>query len=319
MTMYRIILCFAVSFAFLPAVRAEFTITADPASGVVITEDGKPVLQYNHKIVPLPEGYSEKIKGNAYLEKYAVPRSDYIHPFYDLDGEPITKDYSLDHAHHRGIYWAWPEVGYKGELGDLHALQKVFARPKGNTGCTAEGGKAFFVAENVWMWNDKEPIADEKVTVTVFKKTAEGRKINLVVEITPLVDGVTLARRGMKGYGGLNLRFLNLPDWKAGAFVSPEKPETNPAWTWGSWKNPKSEGNTELTLFEKASNPNYPGEFIEFKNLNWFQPAFPKSGTRYPLVKGEALTLRFQFWLHDASVSEDAKKAAWKEYQNEQL
>ena len=62
---------------------------------------------------------------------YAVPRSNYIHPVYGLSGEMLTRDWSKDHPHHRGIYWAWPEVEFGKKLGDLHALQIVFARPTG--------------------------------------------------------------------------------------------------------------------------------------------------------------------------------------------
>ena len=65
------------------------------------------------------------------LRIYARARSDYIHPLFGLEGETLTKDWSTDHPHHRGIYWAWPEVDWRGQRGDLHALQHVFARPTG--------------------------------------------------------------------------------------------------------------------------------------------------------------------------------------------
>jgi hypothetical protein len=306
-----------IPFLFLIAVgtviaRADFDIKVDDAKGeYVITENSVPVFQYNYKTIPLPEGYWDKVKGS----KYAVPRSNYIQPLFDFDGQPITKDWSNDHPHHRGIYWAWPEVGYKGELADLHALQKVFARPTGKILVSnTENDQFRLVAENVWKWKDEEPIVNELVAFTVFPRGENGRKINIDLRLESLVDEVTLARRGTKGYGGLNTRMQPLADWKASAFREKENAAQNPAWVCASWKNPKSEGRTELTVFEKSTNPDYPGEFVQFPDLNWFQPTFPKSGTRYTLKKSEPLTLRFQLWLHDASLNDEAKQKAWSEF-----
>ncbi|GHT45930.1 hypothetical protein FACS189454_06240 [Planctomycetales bacterium] len=298
--------------------RADFDVNVDGAKGeYIVSENNVPVFQYNYKTVPLPDGYWDKVKNNKHAAPYAVPRSNYIQPLFDFDGNPITKDWSADHPHHRGIYWAWPEVGYKGELADLHALQKVFARPTGKISAgKTDNGQFKLVAENVWKWKDEEPIVNELITFTVFPRGANGRKINIDLRLESLVDEVTIARRQTKAYGGLNIRMQPLADWKASAFSEKENAGQNPAWVCASWKNPKSEGRTELTVFEKATNPDYPGELIQFPEINWFQPTFPKSGTRYTLKKSEPLTLRYQLWLHDASFNDDAKKKAWSEYQD---
>ncbi|MDR0391656.1 MAG: PmoA family protein [Planctomycetaceae bacterium] len=314
-----VLLLFVVAFCTIKIASAEFRVkTNSETNQWIILENDKPVLQYNYGILPLPEGYFESLKGGKI---YAVPRGDYLHPIYDLDGEPITKDWNSDHPHHRGMYWAWPEVGYKNELGDLHALQKVFARPTGNIETvTTKDGQLKLIAENVWKWQDKEPIVREQATFTIFPVDKNGRKINLEFCFEALVDEVTLARRGTKHYGGLNLRMLPLKEFKIDSFYGKEKdtPITEqPAWVCGSWNNPKKEGRTELTIFEKATNPDYPGSLIQFPNLNWFQPTFPKTGTRYTLKKGTPLILRYQLWLHNATDDNNAKKESWKNYQNE--
>ncbi|MDR0610090.1 MAG: PmoA family protein [Planctomycetaceae bacterium] len=304
-------------------VFAEFQVKTNSETGQwLILENGKPVLQYNYKTLPLPDGYFESIsQGNR---KYAVPRSNYIHPLYDLDGEPITKDWSSDHPHHRGIYWAVPEVGYKNELGDLHALQKIFTQPTDKIETVTENGQLKLVAENVWKWEDKEPIVREQRTITVLPVDKNGRKINLDFQFESLVDEVTLARRQTQHYGGLNTRMLPLKEFKSGSFYGNEKEKETtipkqelPAWVFGSWKNPKSDGHTELTIFEKATNPDYPGDLIQYPNLNWFQPAFPKKGTRYILKKDKPLILRYQLWLHNAADNDNTKKESWKNFQNE--
>jgi len=277
-------------------------------------ENDKPVVQYNYAAVPLPDGYLEKL---THGQIYAVARSDYIHPLFGLDGKPVTLDWAMDHAHHRGIYWAWPEVGYKGELADLHALQDVFARPNGRIESAVKDGNLVLQAENIWKWKDEEPIVHETTVITVHPLDDNGRKIDLEFRFTGLVEEVTLARRGMEHYGGLNTRMERLEGFRSGAFreYEGEDAKNGAAWVFGTWKDATSGKTTELTVFESAVNPDYPGDFIEYPELQWFQTTFPKKGTRYSLKKDETLVLRFQLWLHEVTFDDAAKIEAWKAFQ----
>ena len=292
---------------------AELTVRTDSETGQwLVTENGTPVVQYNYLTIPLPEGYMEKLEHG---QIYAVPRSDYIHPLFDLDGQQVTLDWAMDHAHHRGIYWAWPEVGYKGELADLHALQQVFARPNGNIESDVKDGNLVIQAESLWKWNDEEPIVHETAVITTHPLSRDGRKIDLEFRFRGLVEEVTLARRGTEFYGGLNIRMALLDGFQSGAYREEINSSQTPAtWVFGTWKD--AAGKTmELTVFEKADNPDYPGDFIEYPDIQWFQTTFPKKGTRYSLKKDETLVLRFQLWLHEATFDDAAKIEAWKEYQ----
>jgi len=295
---------------------AELTARKDAETGQwLISENGKPVLQYNYATVPLPEGYLERLQHG---QQYAVARSNYLHPLFDLDGEPITMDWALDHAHHRGIYWAWPEVGYKGALGDLHALQVVFARPTGEIKVTKENAKLTLVAENVWKWKDEESIVHETVTIVVHPLDKAGRKIDMEFQFKGLANEVTLARRGTEAYGGLNIRMQQHVEQVIGTSKNDSESTTpQPSWVFTSWKSPKSEGRTEFTVFEKKGNPDYPGQLIQYPEINWFQPTFPKAGTRYSLKKDETLTLRYRLWIHNDAFDDVSRKHAWQDYQNE--
>ena len=294
--------------------NAEFTVQNNTQTGQwLISEDGKPVMQYNYATVPLPEGYLESL---SHGQEYAVPRSNYIHPLFGLNGEPITRDWADDHAHHRGIYWAWPEVGYKNQFGDLHALQHVFARPTGKIEVAEKKEKMTLRAENLWMWEDKEPIVHETALFTVHPFGEKGRLIDLEFRFKGLVDEVTLARRVMAHYGGLNTRMQPLPEQQSGFFPTKgEEAPDKPAWTYSTWKDATSGKTMELTVFEKTCNPDYPGEYIAFPEINWFQPTFPKSGTRYSLKKDETLTLHYRLWLHEAKYDDAEKQESWKDYQ----
>ena len=80
-------------------------------------------------------------------------------------------------------------------------------------------------------------------------------------------------------------------------------------------------GGTEpagFAVFEKNTNPDYPGDWIKYPNLPWFQPTFPAAGTRYILKKGKQLVLQYRLWIRPCSKTDDAEYAAqWKAFNGE--
>ena len=259
-----------------------------------LSEAGKPVLRYNYQTNE-PGGLLAKVTPDNL--KYARARSDYIHPLYGPDGEELTKDWSVDHPHHRGIYWAWPEVDYHGERGDLHALQRVFARPTGK--CEARNGSvcALIDAENIWLWDDREPIVRERALIRAWRAGRTGRFIDLEFHFTALKDDVALARRETDKYGGLNIRLAAVRDQEIVFHSDPTGTALRRAWAdlSGVFPGGKEAG---LAVFQAPGNPDYPGDWIEYPELNWFQPTFPTAGTRYVLKKDRPLVLRFRLLVH---------------------
>lgn len=246
----------------------------------------KPVLTYNFKTVPVPDGVGGK---------YAVARSNYVHPIYGPNGEILTKDYSKDHPHHRGIYWAWPEVTYKGQKRDLHALQGVFARPVKIL--RQEGGKhiAVLEVENVWKWGDAESIVKETATITVRQAEGGLRSIDFAFKFEALVPGVTVARRGQKAYGGFNMRCSAREELKITRHVGQgEEGGVIPAWAELTGVPPEGKEPIGLFLLQSPSNPHYPGDWVEYPNLAWLQPTFPSKGTAFALDTAKPLHLRYR-------------------------
>ena len=281
---------------------------------VIVTDAGRPVLQYNYATVNPPEGYLEKV--NAGNKKYALPRSNYVHPLYGPAGETLTFDWSKDHPHHRGIYWAWPEVGYQGELGDLHALQKVFARPTGNLELNSGDKAGTVIAENVWKWQDKTPIVGEKVRITVHKETDRGRIIDFHFEFTGIEETVTLARRGGRAYGGFNTRLSPHKDHTMKYHVDPETWKRRRAWYDSVGTPASAKGPVGMCIMEKATNPHYPAEPIQYEYLPWFEPTFPRKAMRYELKKGTTLTLDYRVWIRrEATVEKSQYEAVWDDFQ----
>ncbi len=283
------------------AMAQRMVASVEEGSGaVVLTDGGKPVLRYNYETIEPPEGYAEQLPDEA--RKYARPRSNYIHPLYGPGGEQLTDDWADDHPHHRGIYWAWPEVQYRGEMGDLHALQRVFARPTGELQLRDGDDFAQIEAENRWLWEDKTPIVREKATMRAWPADAQGRNIDLTFEFLALEEGVTLARRGTKRYGGLNIRLAPIEGLAIRHHADPA--DRSPRFAWqlatGTWRGAKQPAT--LVVFEHAGNPHYPADFVPIPHLPWFQPTFPKAGVRYALSKSEPLVLRYRLSIHSGGM-----------------
>lgn len=256
---------------------------------LVIEEDAQPVLQYNYWTVDRPDRHVQVSADNRI---YSRPRSDYIHPLYGLSGEVMTEDWPIDHPHHRGIYWAWPEVDYRGERGDLHALQRVFAYPTGRYHVRSGPVFAQIEAENVWRWEGQEPIVQEWALIRAYRRTAQGRYIDLALYITALKKPVLLARRATNLYGGLNMRLSALKSQKLVKHT-----EGAQAWAGAFGMFPGGRSEAGLLIFPYPSNPYHPPDWVDYPDLNWIQPTFPATGMRHELQPGKPLLLRYRLWI----------------------
>ena len=272
-----------------------------------LSEAGKPVLRYNYQTNEPGELLAKVTPDNL---KYARARSDYIHPLYGPGGEELTKDWSVDHPHHRGIYWAWPEVDYHGERGDLHALQRVFARPTGKCGAKDGPVCALMDAENLWRWDDREPIVRERALIRAWRAGPNGRFIDLEFHFTALKDDVALARRGTDKYGGLNIRLAAAREQEIVFHTDPAGTALRRAWAdlSGVFPGGKEAG---LAVFQAPGNPDYPGDWIKYPELNWLQPTFPAAGARYVLKKDQPLVLKFRLFIHPGKADEAKLAEGW--------
>jgi len=327
----------------------ETVMTAEalPGGQYVICESGTPVLQYNYftvyeqDVVRLESQKDLKIEyytidGGVYLDEYykanpgvertgkatsaiyAIPRSNYIHPLYGLDGEILTNDWpDADHAHHRGIFFGWPEVMYYSKLGDLYALQRVFARPTGNIRCT--GGKDFaeIEAENRWMWNDREAIVQEISTIRAYSASGGVRIVDLSLTLRALKDSITIATRFTNSYGGLNVRMATPQNQNIASHS--DLINASPQRSWATF-NGIFEGSTAssgMTILQHKDNPEYPGRWVDYPNLSWVQPTFPTPDTRYLLDKNKPLVLRYRLIVYQgARPDEKTMSKQWDDYHN---
>jgi hypothetical protein len=295
--------------AIFSSCKSEMRVAEDPSSGqIIISEGDRPVLQYNYKTVfekdamdTLPANKYSREANDTFMANpsiYAVPRSNYIHPVYGPSGELLTRDWSKDHPHHRGIYWAWPEVEFGNKLGDLHARQIVFARPTGNIKLENGPDYAQAEAENIWMWKDSIPVVREVAVIRAYHSADKGRVIDLAFRFIALKDSITLARRETRYYGGLNIR-MQTPKFQEISFYRDSSVNVPVrAWSDLSGLFSGSASGSGILVLQHHQNPDYPGEYIQYPDLAWIQPTFPASGTRYKLDPGVPLVLRYRLVVH---------------------
>lgn len=73
-------------------------------------------------------------------------------------------------------------------------------------------------------------------------------------------------------------------------------------------------------VFESEQNPGYPADYIEYPNLPWFQPTFPRAGERYTLHRNTPLTLRYRFWIIPGNApAEDVLRCEWAKFNSTPL
>ncbi len=279
----------------------------------VTSPDGKLILSYRHGR-PDP------------TYKYAV--TSYIHPLIGLDGEILTDSNTVDHRHHRGLFWAWVR---------LHWRERAEAEWWIPQGMTLEAhdlktttGPMFgrFDARHYWVYDPStasqpsegvaagERIVDEQVVCRVFKTTPAGRAIDVDLTLTAMQDRVKLGGQTQlnKGYGGLTLRFGADPT-HSGKTRSPkmvadgkpiEKDLNHLVARWVDWTavfdGPDGKPlrqRSGAAVFVHPSHPPLPAAPPE-----WIARTYGPINVAYPglemlaIPKDKPLRLRYRVWIH---------------------
>ena len=289
-------------------VRVPMAIRKDAAGDHYdVFDSGRPVLRYNHGIVPVPQGLPAN---------YA--RADYIHPIYGPSGEQLSDDYPKDHPHHRGVGWSWPVTRWNSEVRDIWACVGVWSRPVAIRRAIAGPVLAILDSEHAWKWGDTDAIVRERVIIRAFRSCEVGRLVDVEVRLTALVDGVAIGGRPHAGYGGFGLRGAPAKDRKITAGTSPAGSSTLWAWLDYSGVFAGGQGPAGIAIFEHWSNPYYPNKLHQYPGCNYVMPAFP--GEReVPLAKGKPLSLVHRLWVHPRYAEEKTLAEVCSGYNNPRI
>lgn len=185
----------------LPAAAdAEFAFRETSPTAIELTDNGKPVYVYNFGPT-LAKGFPESMR-----------RAAYLHPVYAPDGTVLSDDFNPNHAHHRGIFWAWPEITVNGKKDDIWTVKgfhEVFVRWEARE---TKPGVARLAVENGWYDGEKK-FVKEHVEVVAHPAEGSQRALDFTLRFEAVSDPVTIVGTPdqKKGFGGFAFRFAT-PD-----------------------------------------------------------------------------------------------------------
>lgn len=296
--------------------HADFTIE-DNGKALTVTENGQPVLVYNHAMVPAPNGVPEH-----------YTRACYIHPLFGPGGEVLTQDFPFDHRHHRGVFWAWPESTCGDRSLDTWVMETVRQETREILAREVVDGKAVLVLANFWRYNDEPdtPIVEEKVTITVHPLSDGARAIDFDLVFVNVSAGEVVIRGSkaddktgvVKGYGGLCFR----PDatrkpmvfTAAGGTASEDVLSLETPWCDVTF--PKERGGEAVSgvaIFQHPGNPGYPSDGWILRHYGFLGASWPHSDP-HPLAPGESFRLRYRMFVHDGNADDAGVARAFEEY-----
>jgi len=284
-----------------------FSIRGVSDKSVGVFEGERPVLVYNHGLM-VGEHVPER--------DHRRTRACYIHPVYGLDGEVLTEDFPRDHYHHHGIFWTWPYVGVGDKTYDLWqgtgmddrfvAWMKKEAGPK----------SAVVEVENGWFVGEKKVMA-ERVRITVHPAEEDSQAVDIRLVLTPTDRPVSLKGRGGKSYGGLTMRFQNLPREDVTITVPSgrtkgDRKMTRFEWVDYSAKYPRRDKPSGATVMIHPKHPDYPPM--------WLTRHYGPQCVGWPGVEaqtlepGKPVQLDYRIHIHRGLPEVEQLKAAYKRY-----
>ncbi len=255
---------------------------AGPAS-IRLVEDGKPVFVYNYGKI-LPKGIP---KDRA--------RCCYLHPVWAPNGVVVTDDFPEDHLHHRGIFWAWPVVRYRGVRYDLWLMRGVERRFSRWLAREASLRRARLAVENGWFVEGGQ-IVRETVEVTVHPVRDASRRLDFRLVFEALRGPVTLSGAPKPGtaYGGFCVRFAPRRETRITTetgVLEEENSNLVPS-RWAQLEALYEGGRAALRIDIDPANPGYPNGWC-LRHYGFLGVDFPGYDS-YPLEPRKPLELRYR-------------------------
>lgn len=185
----------------LPAdAEGEFAFKEISPTAIELSDSGKPVYVYNFGPT-LAKGFPEEMR-----------RAAYLHPVYAPDGTVVTDDFNPNHAHHRGIFWAWPEITVNGKKDDIWTVKGFREKFVRWVARDTKGDRARLAVENGWYDGDKR-FVKENVEIVAHPVEGNHRTLDFTLRFEAVSDPVTIVGTPdqKKGFGGFAFRFAT-PD-----------------------------------------------------------------------------------------------------------
>ena len=291
---------------------SEFRWEFNSAEQATLFEDGQSVFRY--QIKPLSQDGGP-------------PRSNYLHPVYDVSGRVVTEDFPTDHYHHRGIFWAWHQLLWKGKsLADPWIAENIQwvpsrGRDYGVTFAQSESGAELTISHDWVVPNPNDAGAEWRVLRETMRVVARARQedrrmLEFELSLQALVDGLTIGGSDDdKGYGGFSPRIKLPEDVQFIGQQGPVQPQHS-AVRGGAWMDVRGSVDGQLsgiTMMVHPSHPGFPLKWILRAQRSMQNPQWPG---RQPvtLPQGKSVVLRYGLLLHDGTLSSEALEREWTRF-----
>jgi len=304
-------------------IRSSSSLSPEP--GVQLTKDdsvlilkkgNQRILQYNHAIVPAPEGQSK-----------LYDRSGFIHPLWSPSGSVLTNIHPDDHYHHLGIWNPWVKTKFEGKAVDFWNLKEGQGTVRFNRFLSITGGLVYggFQAEQ-----DHVALQTSSGEKTVLKEVWDVRVYNVggpdsgywlwdFVSTQRCVADSPLLLEEYR-YGGFGFRAT--ADWKGetAAYLTSEGKTRKDAHAtrarWcdvagvsnGSWKG--------VTFFSNPQNFRHPEPmriWPEFDNDVFFNWA-PEQAGDFEMKPDEDHVFRYRQYVHEGKIDIERTEQLWNDY-----
>ncbi|MDP4130404.1 MAG: PmoA family protein [Bacteroidota bacterium] len=290
----------------------------DQDGALLITDEGKKVLQYNFKTVYPPEGVDTVFK-----------RSGFIHPLWSPGGHVLTRINPPDHRHHVGIWNPWTAVSFEGKEVDFWNLIKKqgtvrFARfISKSEGPVYAGFKA--LQEHVVL-NDP-PVRAEKIAldeVWDIRVYSVGAKIWLW-DFTSVLNCATPDSVILKEYRYGGFGFRATPDWNnqnSRVITSAGKTRKDADATRARWcmiDGDVEGGHSGILFMDHPANYNFPEPMRVWpENMNGGGDVFfsfsPTRNMDWILMPDRQYVLKYRMLVYDGTISPELAEDTWKSF-----
>ncbi len=247
-------------------------------------------------------------------EQFPKPWFD---PVNTLAGHNLVLSSPPDHPHHRGLMFAWGNVGIEGEADDYHLIfwgeaegdhhhGKILPDPDGEPRVWVEADTAHIEADYIWTRNtDDLLILRERRELRIHPSTdGRGYLLTWITEQTPEMNiriGPTPGRDVC--YYGFGIR--SAPDMDLGMFENSNGGRDvtgchGDLAEWVAYVGP-NEPVRGFAMFDHPDNPRYPTGWFAMNAFGYLTAALP-AYEEYPLAKGDTLKLTYGVLAFDGAM-----------------
>jgi hypothetical protein len=283
---------------------------SDDKKRLLVQVDGKPVLAYNHAVVPSPD-----------LKQPYYAKSGYIHPVYNPSGQVVSDDFNPDHAHQHGIMMAWRQMTFEGrstngwdQKAGLGRVEHVKVESTGD-------GPVFghFTARlrhvDLTAPGGAKPALDESWYVQVYAFD-DGFLFDVTSTQSCASDRPVSIDK--MHYGGMAIR--GHADWhknRSYDFLTSEGKtkadgnQTRPHWV--DLSGPVEGKPTGVLVLDHPGNFRFPQPVRLHPTMPYFCFT-PAAEDSFAIIPGTPFISRYRFFVHDGKLDADLAGRLWRDY-----